>query len=293
MKNVFLFLCSMMCFSSCSLDFDSDANIRPESECVVISACLQPDSLITIRLYANVIDGNKSKVVPLDGARVILKENDGILYDGVSDTVLCLNAYPKVGERYLLEVIHPDYPAVTAETRIPQAIHCDVSTEDDGLHNLSHFIFSETDVPLWITVMAIFSDKMPLQYGELYTNNLSVDNVNRNEGGGNLMHDKVGSGYHDSFLRIKGKLLSKETELFIYPMLSRSIIWENFMGREIRLIAASKEYDQYCKSYYQLISAPVNSDLASILYQPVNVYSNIEHGMGLFAGKNEVSYFIE
>jgi hypothetical protein len=277
--------------SSCTVDVDSEVDIKPESECIVVCACLQPDSLITIHLYANVIEGNRSKVIPLKGAHVVLKENETILYDEISDSLLRLTTNPKAGQKYFLKVIHPDYPTVTAETRIPMEILCDVSYENQ-LFSLSDFTFSETDVPLWITAMAIFSDTTPIQYGELYTNNLLIDNVNRNEGGA-LMHDVVGSGYHDSFLRIKGKYLSKQTEIVFYPMLIRSIIWENFLGREIRLIAASKEYDQYCKTYYQLISSPVGNDLSSMLYQPVNVYSNIACGLGIFAGKSEASYFIK
>ena len=290
-KKVLLLLCCMLYCSSCSVDFDSKVDIESESECIVVNACLQPDSLITIHLYANVIEGNRSKVIPLKRAHIVLKENENILYDGVSDSILRLNINPKAGEKYFLEVIHADYPSATAETRIPMEVYCDVLFEN-RLFNLSNFVFSETDVPVWITAMAIFSDTTPIQYGELYTNNLLVDNVNRNEGG-MIMHDEVGSGYHDSFLRIKGKHIPKQTEVIFYPMLSRSIIWENFLGREVRLIAASKEYDQYCKTYYQLMSSPVSSDLSSILYQPVNVYSNIEGGLGIFAGKSEASFFIE
>ena len=281
----------MMYCSSCSVDIDSYVHIKPESECIVVISCLQPDSLITIRLYASVIEGNRSKVIPLEGAYVVLKENDSILYDEISDSLLRLNINPKVGEKYFLKVTHPDYPAVTAETQIPKEIYCNVLFKN-RLFSLSDFVFSEADVPVWITAMAIFSDTTPTQYGELYTNNLLVDNVNRNESG-MIMHDEVGSGYHDGFLRIKGKHIPELTEVVFYPMLSRSIIWENFLGREVRIIAASKEYDQYCKTYYQLISSPVSGDLSSILYQPVNVYSNIEGGLGIFAGKSEVSYFIE
>lgn len=280
----------MMYCSSCSVDFDSKIDIKSERECIVVNACLQPDSLIAIRLYANTIEDKKSKVIPLEGAHVILKENDDVLYDGVSGATLSLHVNPKAGGNYFLKVIHSDYPEVTAETRIPMPIYCTVLSKDHLL-NLSDFIFSETDVPLWITTMAIFSDTTPIQYGELYTNNLLIDNVNRNEGG-MILHNKVGSGYHDGFLRIKGKYVSKQSEILYYPMLSRSIIWENFLGKEVRLIAASKEYDLYCKTYYQLISSPVSNDLSSILYQPVSVYSNIERGLGIFAGKSETSYFI-
>ncbi len=288
-RNCFFFLCSVLYFSSCSVDYDPE--IKTVNECIIVNACLQPDSLITVRLYANMTEDGKSKVLPLNGAHVLLKESESVLYNDLIDSLLCLNVYPKSGEVYSIEVLHPDFPDITAETRIPLPIYCKVSPEEK-LFNLSDFDFSESDVPLWITTTALFSDRPPLQYGELYTNNLLVDNVNRNEGGF-IMHDKVGSGYHDSFIRIKGKHLLELTNLLYYPMLSFSIIWDTFSGIEIRLIAASKEYDQYCKTYYELMSTPSGGDLSSILYQPVSVYSNIKGGLGIFAGKSEVVYFIE
>lgn len=288
-QKTLLVFYSILYYTSCSVDYDP--KIKPVSECIIVNACLQPDSLIKVQLYVSTINNGKSEILPLDDAHVLLKENGAIIYNEITCSELNLPIKPKVGTEYSIEVDHTDYQSVTAQTRIPQPIYCHVSYESK-LFNLSSFDFIESDEPLWITTMAWFLNAPPVQFGELYTNNLLVDNVNRNEGG-DVMNDKIGSGYHDSFLRIKGKHLAELTNILYYPMLSRSIIWENFSKYEIRLIAASKEYDQYCKTYYQLMSSPVEGDLSSILYQPVSVYSNVKGGLGIFAGKSEFSYFIE
>jgi hypothetical protein len=82
------------------------------------------DSTITIRLFAGIVEDEKMKVIPLEKAHVSLRENDAVLYDGISGAQLKLAVYPKAGARYYLTVTHERYPAVTAETRIPEPVKC-------------------------------------------------------------------------------------------------------------------------------------------------------------------------
>ncbi|WP_303228496.1 DUF4249 family protein, partial [Parabacteroides goldsteinii] len=63
---------------------------------------------------------------------------------------------------------------------------------------------------------------------------------------------------------------------------------------EVKVISAAPEYDQYCKTYYQQLSKIIYSnDISAITYQPIQVYSNIENGLGIFAGMNETSHYIQ
>jgi hypothetical protein len=50
----------------------------------------------------------------------------------------------------------------------------------------------------------------------------------------------------------------------------------------------------YMRSRYRQANDHVSGDeLSSIIYQPVQVHSNINGGLGIFAGMNEVRYYLE
>ncbi|MDR0348374.1 MAG: DUF4249 domain-containing protein [Tannerella sp.] len=277
--------------ASCSVDYDPD--IRADSECIVVNSYLQPDSMITVRLYANRLNGNRSEVIPLEGAHVVLEENGKTLYDGIAESVLRLDVYPKTGGNYSIRVRHADYPPVEAETSIPQPITCELSL--DGLiYTVYNFQFPEKETPLWITCTVLFTDTIPpVQYGVLFTKNALVDNMNRSEGL-EFMDVRVGAGYHEGFLRIKPANQPELTGIEFLPWLWTSMLWDGYLGDEVRLIAASREYDQYCKTLYQMSAGAVAGDgFNAVLYQPVHVYTNIKGGWGIFAGKSETFHFVK
>jgi len=288
-KILYPYFFVLMLLSGCSVDFTP--TIEKTSECIVVNSVLQPDSLIKVRFDVVIAEGTRMKTIPLQNVKVILKENQTVIFEGMTDSILILNVYPQIGAFYSVEVVHADYPTIKAETSIPYPIFCKVN-DDDELIYLSEFALPEFRTPLWITASALFTTEKPLQFDELYCNNLLVDNFNREEGN-DLINKEVGSGYHESFLRIKAENQERLDDILFLPMLYRSIIWENFEGTEIRLISASKEYDQYCKTFYQLLDIPISDDISAILYQPVHVYSNIHGGLGIFAGRSETTYFIE
>jgi hypothetical protein len=297
MKRLVTALFFMVFIVSCSVDFNPE--IRKEGECIVVQSCLQPDSTVTIRLFACIAEEEKMKIIPLENASVLLKENDVIIYEGISDSILKLDIYPKTGARYSMTVIHEKYATVTAETCIPEPVKCKAANlgkvGDSGYTTYKLFEFetesAEMAYPLWITSSAIMSNAPPEQHTALFTYNPLIDNVNRYEGLG-YVNELVGSGYHKSFFRIKPSNLPRLTDLVFVPKYA-SVIWKDYIGLEIRLITASLEYDQYCKTYFQLLSAPTDDDIASIMYQPVNVYSNIKGGLGIFAGKSDFVCFFE
>jgi hypothetical protein len=283
-------LISVVLSASCSVNYDPE--IFAGSECIIVNAFLQPDSMITVHLYANRLTGNRSEVVRLQGAHVVLKGNGQTLYDGVSDSVLRLDAYPEAGGDYSIQVTHAAYPPAEAETSIPQPVTCRVDV-DGAIYTVCDFQFPEKETPLWITCSALFRDAVPVQYAELFTNNILIDNINRSEGYG-FMDIRTGSGYHEGFLRIKPENQPRLNDIVFQPWLMRSILWDGYLGDEIRLIAASREYDRYNKTFYQRLATIVDGDeLVALLYQPVQVYTNIKGGLGIFAGKSETCYYIK
>lgn len=65
---------------------------------------------------------------------------------------------------------------------------------------------------------------------------------------------------------------------------------EKMTGIEIDIINASNEYDQYCRTYYQALSIPSSGDLSGMFFQPSTVYSNVNNGLGIFAGRSVTKY---
>ncbi len=65
-------------------------------------------------------------------------------------------------------------------------------------------------------------------------------------------------------------------------------------GIKVKVMTASPEYDQFCKSLYEQKSMIVyEGDISSIFFQPKTVYSNIENGLGIFAGVSEMNYVFD
>jgi hypothetical protein len=239
------------------------------------------------------VEEEKMKTVPLENAHVSLKENDVIIYDGIADAILELDIYPKAGMNYSITVIHEKYPAVTAETCIPEPVKFEAIYLGDNTYKIFELESAEMAFPLWITSSVLMSNTPPAQYTFLFTYNLLIDNINRFEGFG-YVNKLVGSSYHELFFRIRTSNLPQLTDIVFSPKYASSVVWEEVSGTEIRLITASLEYDRYCKTYYQLLlSPPLDSDISSIMYQPVNIYSNIKGGKGIFAGKSEFACFFE
>jgi hypothetical protein len=130
-----------------------------------------------------------------------------------------------------------------------------------------------------------------------------------------LWHKEVGSIYHDYYLRIKnGNLpfldnivfspdwvntdhLSDAFDTIIvwpgwYPDGSdrestRRDPWPFHTKTKVRIITASPEYDQFHKSYYEQENETLTSGDLGVVFQPNRVFSNIENGLGIFAGMNE------
>jgi hypothetical protein len=241
------------------------------------------------------VEGEKMKIIPLENAHVSLKENDVIIYEGISDAVLKPDIYPRAGMNYSITVSHEKYPAVTAETCIPEPVKFEAIYMGDETYKIFEFKSAEMAFPLWITSTVLMSNTHtpPAQYTFLYTYNLLIDNINRIEGSG-YVNKLVGNSYHELFFRIKTSNLPQLTDIVFSPKQAHAETWEYVSGTEIRLITASPEYDRYCKTYYLLLSSPpLDSGVSSIMYQPVTVYSNIKGGRGIFAGKSEFACFFE
>lgn len=278
---------------ACSVDYYPDKGSLTERDRLIVNSYLEPGHKITVFLHATYSTGAAYHYKPVKDAYIRLKEDDRIIYwESCPDTVLVLNHYPKIASVYSIEVSLEGYETVSASTRIPEPISCLAQVRAPNLFKLSEFCYPNDNTSLWISMYNLYEDGEELQYSELYANNLLVDRINRLEGS-DIVNQVVGSGYHEGFLRIKPKHLPALDSLLLTPMFHVSRIEAELKQKCIRLVAASKEYDQYNKTFYQQVAVPDGGDLTSILYQPIHVYCNVANGLGIFAGINESIYCFE
>jgi hypothetical protein len=293
MKRIFYF--SFLCLilvSACKVDYFPESLFISRNKQLIVNGLLDPSKPIKVNFYT--LDRNDSGYQhrPVKNAHVVLKEDGTVLFDGICpDTVLHLEQSPRIGAEYFIEAEYNDYPPIKASTRIPATITCKVCIEAGLVVNLSDFEFSSQTNSLWVTAYKKYIDGRYHQYSSYFTRNLLVDNVNRLEGS-DMLNDAVGSGYHEGFMRVKAKSLSRIESIIFTPLNHRSVIDEDLAGFAVRTTAASREYDMYNKTFYEQLNVP-GGDLGSVVYQPVHVYTNIENGLGIFAGLNQTEYFFE
>jgi hypothetical protein len=300
------FFCAMLLlFMSCAVDYDMEQSSVNESERLVVNGLLSPIKPIQVHLYKLQKGQQGYSCIGIIGAHITLKENETILFDGFSsDSVFTINYLPVAGAAYSLEVSYENLPTVTAKTNIPKAIHC-TARFTHGIYwdtRLYLIKLNDFDIPqnsqasLWLTAYELYEDGGIVQYNELYANNVFIDKTN-SVGGMDVVNDSVGSIYYESFLRIKNTNTSKMEDLLFTPTKSY-LFGEEYSSEQkkiqVKLIAASPEYDQYHKSLYEQKSMIINDDdITSVFYQPNAVYCNIENGLGIFAGMNEVDYVFD
>ncbi|MDR1200083.1 MAG: DUF4249 domain-containing protein [Tannerellaceae bacterium] len=295
--------------SSCSVDYDFNGTKSNEPELIIINGLLRSSEPIRVKLHKLERTGGKYTYKGLQGAKVILKEDRTILYDGVcNDSIVTLDYHPKVNANYSIEVSYDNLETAKAFTRVPPPITCtyrmDAIYDEVYKYDISYVVTVKPlkippvpEIALWVTAYRFFEGGQEIQYNELYANNVLIDKRN-SVAGAEAKNNIVGSIYYNGFLRIKNKNLPlvdeiKFTPNFVYVE-DYTNPKANQTGIKLMLITASPEYDQFQKTLYDQKSMIIyEDDFSSIFYQPKTVYTNIENGLGIFAAINESSQLID
>lgn len=289
--------------TGCVTDYDIGTLKHREAECIGINAILNPLDAIRINLFRIKIMDGRYFSVGLQGSYVIVKEGSSVLYEGASaDSILVLPQSPEPGENYSIEVSYNGLETAKANTTVPQAIDCNVSMQlvdnrygysKDYLVRLDSFhINKSSKSSLWITAYETNPDNSALECEELFCNNALTDRENAENYTSGVRNKWVGAVYHEKYLRVKNKNTFLLNELLFTP--HAYLKWDETDKLVVQLTAANPEYDQYCKSLYrQELIKSYDDALSMMFYQPQDVYSNIEHGLGIFAGINQQTYYFD
>jgi len=320
-RNTFYYTLLLLILVACSVEYDMKPTTIYEPNRLVVNSFLNPQKPICIYFYT--IDRIDKGFVykPAVNMQVKLTEDDRVLFDGLcTDTVLVLDYYPQAKAKYRIDVSLTGYTPVWAETTVPSAITCQVNAEqfDDNYaysgggfemkYILSGFSgdFDRENIAMYVTANTVLGNDELIQCYNLYASNVLFDPINRSNGI-EAKDDETGSSCFERYIRVKNKNLPYLDKMIFITYMPSDAHYDTtdryspsvfVPGTEknylIKVITAGPEYDMYHRTFYlQELSSWNSDDIAGIVYQPVQLYSNINGGLGIFAGMNESNYYFD
>ena len=266
LKRITLIISSLM-LASCEMVVDVD--MPAHHPVLVVNSLFSPESQWLVRVNHSKAILDTSRIQPVknatveissdrDGAWQLSRNVDGYYYNNAMP-------FPKPGVTYTLNVSAPGFDAVTASCTLPKSVPINnISTRK--LEN--NFNGDEFEVTINFTdppepdnyYQLIVTSQENLDANSFYMDYVSDDPVFGKDEGTVFSDDLFNSKDYSLKIRLPRHLVLGK------------IFWVNF-------ITASKDYYTYFKSYRQFQDTYENP-----LAEPVFVYSNIENGLGIFAG---------
>lgn len=278
----------------CSCDVDYDLGSRDAEPRVVVNALLTPQEDFIVRLFwSGTYSGGDMEFRPVDNADIRLLENGAEVLrraaspDGETATTFRATA----GRSYRLEIDVPRYGKLSAMTSVPEVPTVEIrKTKDQGSY--SHFEMTELRMEseakaIWIKGIYREPDTgwgaKEEKISEYHTTSPFVDQVN----GANDTQDAEDKGAtvdFEGFLRIAQENCEAALPLR-FSVWGSSTAWTQ-CRHTFRIIAASDAYDRYMRSRYKQEKNSEAEAEGNPFIEQITVYSDIENGMGIFAGYN-------
>lgn len=260
-------------FHSCEKEVTFDFEHQPK---LVLNCILNPDSTINARLTLSRNIENNLTFQPVDDATIVLYENgielSTLMPEGEGNYFL--DYYPEPLSEYEITVMHPDFETLNASTVVPQKPN--VKHQPDTLNHIA-----QTEL-YWLDIKVVIHDLPGKNNYWLYSKR-TVDGVTITGGG----FQNIKAPFIDDFSR----RTDPESKFgFVYDYYVRvsdtghdgekmAIRLEAATNGSINFVSADEHYDKYIKSS---VKARLNSEDDLPFKEPVQIYTNIENGYGIF-----------
>ena len=299
MKHLILLLpvLALLSLSNCTKEIDFDAqDIAPR---IVINSLFTNDSVWAANISRSVGVLDTTSYTNIDDAVVSIFDGNGIMVTSLTNQGEGLytsisEATPEANESYTIEVSAPGYTAVNATNAIPSAIPIyDIDTVSSTNNNDQTILETtinfqdppETDNYYMVEVLIkgtwineweedTIEFREPL---EISCNDLNIETINSFTSG----------GFENTYLYImlKDQNFNGEDYSLTFSVINYAEIKDMDLFGEIRLVNTSEAYFNYLKSF-NMYQNTINNPFAT----PVQVYSNVNNGMGIFAGGTLTSW---
>ena len=295
-----------MLFASCDIVVDLDI---PEHERVlVVNSILTTDSMINASISHSVGAFDASSISYVNNATVEIYE-DGVLLGEMNEEVSFsynymdeldsiyvynFNQNPVAGKIYSYEIAHPDYEAVRAETTVPAAVKLNVydvtllSEEDDEKHYRVRFSFNDAPEDNFYRLRLRNPNAYYDGFDYFESNDASMISSAGVESDGATF-------YGDEALFDDEMFNGTEKEISIDFFDSKSLWFEEQDdGYEkeytLELTSVSESYYTYIRS---LRAHYDNQDQFIFAGEPVQVFTNIENGLGVLGSMSLDTMLLE
>ena len=303
MKNFLYFFTFSMLFASCDIVVDLDI---PEHERVlVVNSILTTDSMINASISHSVGAFDASSISYVNNATVEVYE-DGVLlgemdeqaslsYDSSGELdstyVYNFNQNPVAGKIYSYEIVHPDYEAVRAETTVPAAVKLNVNDVT---------LLSEQDYEKHFRVRFSFNDarednfyRLRLRNPNTYYGFAYFESNDASMISSAGVQSDGATFYGDEALFDDEMFNGTEKEISIDFFDSKSL-WFEEEEIEVQFILELTSVSESYYTYIRSLRAHFdNQDQFIFAGEPVQVFTNIENGLGVLGSMSLDTVLLE
>ena len=309
---------AVFCFFLFDCQIDSEFEYMSSRDLLVVNGLLSPDSIISISVTkAGTSPISREQFEVVEQAEVELFENGDFLGVAAYNSVLkryILNYYPKPGESYSIAVNVSNYPELNASTNIPKTANItgcytlNTNSYCTGCRSIEANMYIEDLIQgstLWFTCYSVHYKEVR---NEDYT--VSIDSTQTQRSSFAYLRSR--SHLPDQFnaIRDRGEIsyqvyMRLESNTYTPNSLELDISnrGENYfynydeiqrldegLGLYMVAMASSDEFDHYLKGIIinNFNDRELIDDFPNPFAERVEIYSNIENGLGIFAGYNPV-----
>ena len=299
MKKIFILLIIASTFISCEkvIPFEGDVTVSK----LVINSIFESDSTFKVHVSSSRSVVDTASFLNIEDAEVKILDNNGNIVDvlnHLNNGFYMGQTYPEENKNYNLEVKHPNYSNITSLDSLPAPINInsiDTTTVMDPINgdriqiNLNfddpssfqnYYLLETYAVSEYILVEGIDTLEHEIDTAQQYM--ILTDVVFQN--GGSPWRDQ--GLFNDLLFNGQNKVLEFEIPFYDESGYEDGYDWSyKISGIRIYLHNISKSY-YYYRTSLELYQNTSGNPFA----QPVQVYSNIENGFGIFAG-SQITYF--
>lgn len=299
MKKLFFLLCVSFISISCEkvIPFEGDVN-TPK---LVINSVFESDSTFKVHVSSSRSVIDTSSFQNIDDAIVAIKDADGNIIETLDNVLYGFytgQAYPEENQTYVLEVNHTNYANITASDSLPSPItinSVDTSTIidpingdrmqismnfDDPENTQNYYLIETYSVNEYLVIKDLDTTEYELDTAKQYM--VLTDEVFQN--GGSPWRDQ--GLFNDLLFNGQNKTLELEIPNNNWSGNEDGYSW-SYKTLTLRLYLHNISISYY---YYRTSLELFENASGNPFAQPVQVFSNVENGFGVFAG-SQVSFF--